>query len=306
MVDRAHVAILMAVYQGREYLPDQLKSLTRQSVTNWALIAGDDGSTDGSVALLEEFAAGRPAGQVKVVAGPRQGAAANFRALLDHVPAGASHIAFCDQDDVWDIGKLATSIAALPTDRPAIWCSRVVNCNADLQQLSLSPEPRHAPSFRHALMQNMVQGNTLMLNRPAFELVMAAHAATGPVVMHDWWIYQLITGAGGLVIYDPTPSVLYRQHQSNVVGANSAFGSRFAGLRRMLDGTYRRWSRINLAALQAARERLTPENRALLEDFAGLQGRLPERIAAMRRGRFFRHGRFSQGALWLAVLLGRC
>ena len=63
MVDRAHVAILMAVFQGREYLPDQLKSLTRQSVTNWALIAGDDGSTDGSVALLEEFAAGRPAGQ---------------------------------------------------------------------------------------------------------------------------------------------------------------------------------------------------------------------------------------------------
>lgn len=306
MVDRAHVAILMAVYQGREYLPDQLKSLIRQSVTNWVLIAGDDGSTDGSAAYLAEFAATRPAGQVRVVPGPRQGAAANFRALLDHVPPEASHIAFCDQDDVWDIGKLATSIIALPTDRPAIWCSRVVNCNAELEQLSLSPEPRDAPSFRHALMQNMVQGNTLMLNRPAFELVAAAHAVTGPVVMHDWWIYQLITGAGGLVIYDPTPSVLYRQHQSNVVGANRAFRSRFAGLGRMLDGTYQRWSRINLAALQAARGHLTPENRALLDDFANLQKGLPQRIAAMRHGRFFRHGRFSQWALWVAVLLGRC
>ena len=306
MVDRAHVAILMAVFQGREYLPDQLKSLTRQSVTNWALIAGDDGATDGSPAYLAQFAATRPAGQVKVVAGPRQGAAANFRALLDHVPAEASHIAFCDQDDVWDIAKLAAGIIALPTDRPAIWCSRVVNCNAKLEQLSLSPEPRVAPSFRHALMQNIVQGNTLMLNRPAFELVLAAHAVTGPVVMHDWWIYQLITGAGGQVIYDPIPSVLYRQHQANVVGANTAFGSRFAGLRRMLDGTYRRWSRINLAALQASRMWLTPENRALLDDFARLQMRLPDRIAAMRHGRFCRHGRFSQWALWLAVLLGRC
>ncbi len=305
MAVQAHVAILMAVYQGRAYLPDQLKSLTRQSVTDWVLIAGDDGSTDGSAACLAEFAASRAPGQVRLLPGPCQGAASNFRALLDHVPPEASHVAFCDQDDVWDIGKLATAIAALPDDQPAIWCSRVVNCDTDLHQLSLSPMPRHPPSFRHALMQNVVQGNTLLLNRPAYDLIATANAATGPVVMHDWWIYQLISGAGGLIIYDPIPSVLYRQHGGNLVGANSALRTRLAGVQRMFDGTYRHWSRTNLAALQASRHHLTPENRTLLDDFAGLQGSLPQRIAAMWRGRFFRQGRFSQGALWLAVLLGR-
>ncbi len=295
----------MAVYQGRDYLPAQLESLSGQSHRGWSLIAGDDGSTDGSAALLADFAAGLDPGQVRAVPGPRQGAAANFRALLGHVPAHATHVAFCDQDDVWEAGKLADGLAALPADRPAIWCSRVVNCDADLRQLSLSPVPRHPPSFRHALMQNLVQGNTLLMNRPAYELVAAAHAEAGPVVMHDWWIYQLVTGAGGQVIYDPEPSVLYRQHDGNLVGANNRLRSRLGGLRRMLDGTYRDWSRTNLAALRASAHRLTPENRALLEDFAALQGALPKRIAAMRRGGFFRQGRVSQAALWLAVLLGR-
>lgn len=309
MAERAHVAILMAVYQGHAYLPEQLKSLAGQSHSDWVLIAGDDGSTDGSAGLLAQFAARHAPGQVRVVAGPGLGAAANFRALLDHVPPGASHVVFCDQDDVWDAGKLATGIAALPDgrpdDRPAIWCSRVINCDDDLQQLSLSPIPRHPPEFRHALMQNMVHGNTLMLNRAAYELVAAANAEAGPAVMHDWWIYQLVSGAGGLVVYDPIPSVLYRQHADNLVGANSGLRGRLGGLRRMFDGTYRRWSRTNLAALQASRHRLTPENRDLLDDFAALQGGFATRIAAMRRGGFHRQGRVSQCALWLAVLLGR-
>ncbi len=305
MADQAHVAILMAVYQGREYLPAQLKSLAGQTHADWRLIAGDDGSTDGSAALIEAFAAGLNPGQVRVLPGPRQGAAENFRALLGHVPTEATHVAFCDQDDVWDEGKLALGIAALPGDRPALWCSRVVNCDAGLRQLSLSPIPRHPPSFRHALMQNLVQGNTLILNRPAYDLVAAAHAEAGSVVMHDWWIYQLISGAGGLVIYDPTPSLLYRQHDANLVGANQRLRSRLGGLQRMLNGTYRGWSRTNLAALQASQHRLTPENRTLLQDFAGLQDGLATRVKAMRRGGFFRQGRVSQLALWLAVLMGR-
>ena len=303
--DKAQIAILMAVYQGRDYLSAQLESLAAQSLRDWRLIVGDDGSTDGSAALLADFAASLPPGQVRVLPGPRQGAPANFRALLAHVPADATHVAFCDQDDVWQPGKLARAVAALPTDRPAIWCSRVINCDPALNPISLSPLPRHAPGFRHALIQNLVQGNTLMMNRPAHDLVAAAHAEAGPVVMHDWWIYQLVTGAGGQVIYDPEPSVLYRQHDGNLVGANNRLRSRLGGLRRMLDGTYRDWSRTNLAALRASAHRLTPENRDLLDEFARLHGALPQRITAMRRGGFFRQGRVSQAALWLAVLLGR-
>ncbi len=56
---------------------------------------------------------------------------------------------------IWQPGKLARAVAALPTDRPAIWCSRVINCDPALNPISLSPLPRHAPGFRHALIQNL-------------------------------------------------------------------------------------------------------------------------------------------------------
>ena len=184
--DKAQVAILMAVYQGRDYLPAQLESLAGQSLRDWLLIAGDDGSSDGSAVLLADFAARRPKGQVRILPGPRQGAPANFRALLAHVPPQATHVAFCDQDDVWQPDKLARAVAALPGDGPAIWCSRVINCDPALRQMSLSPLPRHAPGFRHALIQNMVQGNILLMNRAALDLVTAAHTEAGPIVMHDW------------------------------------------------------------------------------------------------------------------------
>ncbi|WP_142663230.1 glycosyltransferase [Paracoccus laeviglucosivorans] len=299
------VSILMAVYQGQTYLPVQLRSLIEQHWQDWHLIVGDDGSTDRSRKILDDFAAELAPGRVRTVPGPRAGAAANFRALLDQVPPDATHIAFCDQDDAWDAEKLSRGIQALPEHVPAIWCSRVVVCDMRMQPLSLSPLPRHKPCFRHALMQNLVQGNTLLMNRAAYDIVRAANAEAGPVVMHDWWIYQLVTGAGGQVIYDPLPSVLYRQHGANVVGANNRLISRLGGLKRMFAGTYREWSRTNLQALVASKHRLTPENRALLEQFAALHGSFPQRVGALRRGGFRRQGRVSQAALWLAVLLRR-
>ena len=299
------VAILMAVYQGQDYLPVQLRSLIEQHDQRWDLIVGDDGSTDRSLRILQDFAAELQPGRVRIVPGPRAGAAANFRALLDHVPKDATHVAFSDQDDAWDPEKISRSLAALTADTPAIWCSRVVACDTTMQPLSLSPLPRLEPSFRHALMQNMVQGNTLMMNRAAFELVRVANPEAGPVVMHDWWIYQLVTGAGGQVIYDPLPSVLYRQHDANVVGANHGIIGRLGGLRRMLAGTYRGWSRMNHAALTGSAHRLTPENRAILAEFGRLQGSFLQRMQAFRQGGFHRQGRVSQVALWLAVLLRR-
>lgn len=304
-VTPARVAILMAVYQGQTYLPVQLRSLIEQHCQKWQLIVGDDGSTDQSRRILDDFANKLAPGRVRIVPGPGAGAAANFRALLDHVPDDATHICFCDQDDAWDAEKITRGLTSLPQHLPAIWCSRVIVCDTHMQPLSLSPLPRHQPSFRHALMQNLVQGNTLMMNRAAFDIIRAANAEAGPVVMHDWWIYQLVTGVGGQVIYDPLPSVLYRQHDANVVGANNRLISRIGGARRMFAGTYREWSRMNLGALAASRHRLTPENRALLEQFAELHGSFRQRIHALRCGGFRRQGRVSQAALWLAVLLRR-
>jgi len=296
----------MALYQGERFLRAQLDSLAAQDVP-WRLVVGDDGSTDTGPQIVQEFVREWP-GRVELRAGPRLGAAANFMALLAGLPEAPGHVALADQDDVWHTDKLSRALAALDPcgDRPALYCSRVRICNEALRPLGLSRLPVRPPSFRHALVQNLVQGNTAVLNPTAAALALAAAQGAGKVVMHDWWLYQLVTGAGGRVIQDPLPSLLYRQHGTNVVGANDGAGARLASLNRMFKGHHRDWSRTNLREMQRLRDRLTPENRCLLDDFAALTGpRALARLRALRQGGFYRQGRLSQAALWLAAALGR-
>ncbi|WP_299360744.1 glycosyltransferase family 2 protein [uncultured Paracoccus sp.] len=301
------VAVLMALHQGAAFLRDQLDSIASQQDVGWRLVVGDDGSTDGGPAMVKEFAA-LHSDRVQLRTGPQQGAVAQFRALLRMAPA-VEFVALADQDDVWHSDKLAraaTALRSVPADRPAVYCSRVTICDARLRPIALSRLPHRPPNFRHALVQNVVQGNTVVLNRASMQLLRAADMLSGPVTMHDWWIYQIVSGAGGRVIYDPRPSLLYRQHDANVVGANDGARSRLASLGRMLRGDHARWSRQNLASLTACAPLLTPGNRVLLAEFRQLlDGGPATRLAALRRAGFYRQGRLSQAALWAAAALGR-
>lgn len=302
----------MALYQGARFLPEQLGSIAAQQGVAWRLVVGDDGSTDDGPAILGRFATAHP-GRVIRHEGPGRGAERNFRALIARTPP-AGLVALCDQDDVWHPDKLARAAAALagvPAHTPALYCSAATICDAALRPRGVTRRPVAPPSFRHALVQNLVQGNTAVLNASAHRLVQRAEALlTGAgvegVVMHDWWIYLLVTGAGGTVLYDPQPSLLYRQHGGNVVGANGGARARLASVGRMLRGDIARWSRMNLRALDACGALLTPQNRALLPVYRRLlDGGPAVRLAALQGGGFHRQGRLSQAALWVTALLGR-
>ena len=146
----------------------------------------------------------------------------------------------------------------------------------------------------------------MMLNSAGVDLVRAAAAEAGRVVVHDWWIYQIISGVGGDVIFDEVPLLLYRQHAGNQIGANAGISAKLRRMRWMLGGRFRRWNAINLAALRASSHRFTPENRAIIADFARLQrSGLWDRLAILRRLGLYRQGLEGTLALWLAAVLGR-
>lgn len=300
------VAVLLALFNGAPHLRAQLDSIAAQGL-DWRLWVGDDGSTDAGPQIVRDFAASQKPDRVQLIAGAGQGVAANFRRLLRLVPDNATTVAFCDQDDVWLDDKLRRATRALrDSDGPAIWCSRATICDAALTPIGMTPALRRAPGFRNALVQNIVIGHTLTLNRPALDLVRKADAVTGPVVMHDWWIYQLVTGAGGRVIWDDAPSTLYRQHGANAVGAQSGGLGRIGALGRMLGGDQRGWNQVMAQALDRSRDLLTPDNRLVLNDFLRIQqGGIVTRLTALNRAGLYRQGRAEQAALWLAAALGR-
>ncbi|GAB1478345.1 hypothetical protein MASR2M74_08910 [Paracoccaceae bacterium] len=143
---------------------------------------------------------------------------------------------------------------------PALLCGRTIVCDNRLGNRHPSPLMRRDPGLRNALVQNFAGGNTMMLNRA--RIAMAAADEAVRMVLHDWWLYQLIIGAGGQVIYDEVPLLLYRQPGTNKAAAG-------AKLRGMLRGWFHRCNGINLATLAASADPGKPRHpRRLYPDAA--------------------------------------
>lgn len=306
------VTILMGLWNGAPHLQQQLDSLAAQTHENWRLVVSDDGSTDAGPAILDRFAAGRPAGQVLRVAGPRDGVARNYLSMIRALPQEPGWLAFADQDDIWLPDRLARGLAALAAlpdpAAPALHCGRTLVFGDDPAITRISaPRPR-PPGFRNALVQNIAAGNTILLNPAAARLLRAVAQVTRDVVVHDWWAYQIVSGAeGGRILHDDRPCLLYRQHRGNLIGANDSLVSNALRLRMLLDGTVRRWTDINLAALQGAGPWLSAEARAAVAGLArARRGRTPlRRLALFRRLGLYRQTRAGTLALWLAMALRR-
>ena len=299
------VTILMAVHEGAAHLGAQLDSFAAQQHENWRVVASLDGAGDGSREVLERHP---EAHRIQCIDGPRRGAAANFMHLMRCVtPAG--YWAFSDQDDVWLPRKLSRAIehlSALPADVPALYHSRSWVTDEELGDRRLSPPRRRPPGFANALVQNIAGGNTIVLNPAAAELAHQAAQEAGWVVMHDWWLYQIVTGCGGIVVHDDAPGLLYRQHRGNVIGANRGLRAKARRLRMVLDGSYKRWMETNLAALSASAHRFTPENRALLRRMGDARpALLRDRIRMLRDLGLYRQSRAAQALMWFSVVINR-
>ncbi|WP_245155648.1 glycosyltransferase family 2 protein [Paracoccus ravus] len=257
----------MATRNGACFLPDQLQSICNQKLRDWKLFVSDDCSLDATYEIISEYSRRLPQGQVELLQGPGQGAAANFMSLIRRAPE-AEYYAFSDQDDVWLPEKLShatEALARVPKDRPALYCARVTVCDASLRELHLTPPPTSRPGFRNALIQNIAHGNTIVFNQAAHEILRPAAARLPQVVMHDWWAYLVISGAGGEVIFDDRSDVLYRQHSGNVVGEARGLERQLRKVQAMFSNRHSEWLTINLQAMSEILDMLDDENRSLVE-----------------------------------------
>lgn len=225
-VDAMRVAILMCTKNGAKFLAQQLKSIADQTHTNWTLFVSDDGSSDETVDIVARFA--REFSQ-RVVSrlGPGKGVCANFLSLATDPSIDADYFAFSDQDDIWHKNKLERAInwlATVPDQIPGMYCGRTELVTADGQSYGLSPLFTRAPAFQNALVQSLGGGNTMVFNRAAKKML--EDAGRIEVVLHDWWLYQLVSAAGGAIHYDPRPTIKYRQHPNSLIGSNLGWRAR--------------------------------------------------------------------------------
>ena len=225
-VSAAPVDIVLATYNGQRYVRQQLDSLLNQSVRNVRILIGDDGSSDGTLGLLTQYAetfSDRVA--LLPTKGRCGGASANFSRLL--LATDAPYVFLCDQDDVWDEGKVAVSLKCIRdledqfgTDVPMLVHTDLRVVDQNLVTLSASffkfqHLDAQAASLKQLLVQNMVTGCAVVVNRA---LLNKALPVPADAIMHDWWL-ALVAAAFGKIGFVDRATMSYRQHGSNTVGA---------------------------------------------------------------------------------------
>lgn len=226
---RANIYLLLATYNGAAYLREQLDSLLHQHCNDWTLLVRDDGSQDQTLGILQRYA--QADSRIRMVQDDlgTLGPLGNFRVLLEAARAhGADYIFFADQDDIWESHKVGKELDLLMKAEAYHGKTTPLLVHSDMTVVNQRARVLH-PSFmryqgiRHEaagglrvlLVQNYVTGCTLALNRSALESVLPI---PDRAVMHDWWM-ALVVEATGTILFLDEPSVNYRQHPNNQVGA---------------------------------------------------------------------------------------
>lgn len=246
--DKKKVCVLLATYNGSEYLRQQLKSISIQREVSVYLVVVDDCSSKKERSLLRQelSAVNIP---FKLLINKQQiGPANNFMKAVIEAENSFDYYAFADQDDVWLENKLINAIEVLEqfqASDPSLYCGRTELVNEELKHIGMSPLKRKSPSFQHALAQSIAGGNTMVFNKPAKLIIEMTAKTSTDFVAHDWWCYILISGVGGNVYYDPSPKILYRQHMNNVLGSNSGFVNTSKRAKYLLTNIFKSWNDSN-------------------------------------------------------------
>lgn len=308
MTNASAVCILMGTYNGEAFLAEQLLSIENQSHTNWRLIISDDGSTDATLTIAKSFQDKWGSDRLEIRVGPQQGFCTNFLSLACDPTIHADFYAFSDQDDVWMLDKLARALAYFDTvnneDLPRVYGSRTQIVDQHLTPFGYSPLFALPRSFRNALVQSIAGGNTMVFNQRAKTVL----EKTGllKVVSHDWWAYQIVEGVGGEVYYDPTPTLLYRQHDAIITGSNIRFLPKVNRLLRLLNGQYITCNIMNYQALSSVNHLLSKPNQKVLLSYGQFRtAKMTNRYQLFKSCGLYRQTLLGNIALQLAVLLNK-
>jgi len=225
------IDILLSTFNSENYLEQQINSLLYQTYSNWRLIVRDDGSTDDTLKLLSDFVFQYPDKIILLPNNQNLGVIKSFETLL--AESSGEYIMFCDHDDVWLNEKIEVTLQKI-NDLEIQFPQKPVLVFTDLtvvdQNLKVIHEsfwrfsklnPLYLSGFNYLGVCNGITGCTVMINKKAKEVSLPFSEKAR---MHDWWI-ALKVAQSGYIGYVSKPTILYRQHNSNQIGASEVKGS---------------------------------------------------------------------------------
>ncbi len=297
---KPEVEVLLATYNGERFLREQIDSILAQDYAHLRVLARDDGSSDATISILNEYAEKLPNRFRVVPPGPATGSPKDNFLLLMRA-SSAQYICFSDQDDIWLSDKVSRTKQAMDelesrwgADAPLLVFTdaRVVDDQLRTLHESFWAHEKVEPDRIHHLPlllgRSVVTGCTMLLNRRLLEL---SFAMPSEASMHDRWIGLLACTIGKARALK-AQTLLYRQHDRNVVGTEKSTVSLPGLFRRLVKREARQmqWAisqRQAEAFLRAYSAELSSKHRDMLRAYLHCGAR---RSRIFRITTFFRYG----------------
>ncbi|MEY0099047.1 glycosyltransferase [Providencia stuartii] len=216
------VAVILSSYNGEKYIKEQIDSILAQKNIELDLYIRDDGSTDSTVKIVNEYI--KKHNNIFLYAEPNVGVTHSFFKLIELLENKMyDYYSLADQDDFWLDYKLYNAINLIDNEIPTLVCDSYYITNEDLVILD-SKILKKDYTFSELLIQGVFPGCTMLFNYKLYSLILDSlkdeHSwLTG---IHDNWIVKIAKSFGALKT-NPIPSIYYRQHSNNAIGNSFSF-----------------------------------------------------------------------------------
>ena len=215
------VAVLLPTCNGEKFIDAQIKSLA-ENKTSFTLHWLDEHSTDTTSDIVRKSSKNYGIELVEWHHPQRQGIPGAFFQLMEL--AEADIYLFCDQDDIWQSGKIDATVLSLTPDitspvlcfsDPLIFNDSEPNVFRKLSDVAHINSPKILEETRSFLCSPVI-GHTIGFTRPLRDLYLAhKDIARAYAFGHDWWLYLIALSAGKSRMLSGVPTTLYRRHQNN-------------------------------------------------------------------------------------------
>ena len=214
------VAVLMSTYNGEKYLKEQIESILAQTDVDVTIYIRDDGSSDRTVEIIKSYM--ETHNNLRLYIGENVGVGNSFMQVLYGADKDYDYYAFADQDDVWLPNKIIKAIDRIKDcAKPALYCSNQILVDGNLNRIGMRYASDPDTSYKQIMCQNKISGCTMVWNKELQGLLSKDDRRPSADLLrrriHDVWV-AMVASVVGKIEYDSNGYILYRQHESNVVG----------------------------------------------------------------------------------------
>ncbi|WP_439294090.1 glycosyltransferase family 2 protein [Lonepinella sp. BR2882] len=228
MINSVKIAILMATYNGGKFLEEQLLSIISSinklnNTFDVDIIISDDASIDDTREIIERVKQIHYKKIILLNMEKKGSAVKNFSFLISKVSCEYDYYFFSDQDDYWNANKLVLfleTLRSVDNSLPVLVHSDLSIVDTNLSLISDSmfdyQKLNKNSKFENLIVQNSITGCVVAINKELLKLARSSSISNS--IMHDWYL-GLIASSMGRIYFIDQPTILYRQHGYNEVGA---------------------------------------------------------------------------------------